>query len=327
MIALVREAYRIKDEDLKAHLEQIRIEITRQSVESIESYNFMINKLFYDKGERIKVLLPPYEEDTAYDYLMERTLNIAVDRQEAVLATRFKNEEVLPRFISRLNEMIDAGFQLDRKILQERIDFLYKIPVLVDVDDHKRIHGHWSAKTGSIHISVFEPGQGDRAKRTLYHELSHALSATSDIYGFEITVGLRRTFYDTNPVIEKLQSDFGMALNEAFTSSLQEWLLSDETPNFSRMTVAEFFKGPGDFDGTYTNERKFFVKHIGNMPIGNMTRAYFEDCTVPNIYGETNAYKDFLSTLMEYFPKGFEGLCSQYYIEQVLNKNDSVTIS
>lgn len=327
LIRQIRNVYQVDDEDLQNQLAQIRVGVAKLKSEHFEGYSFIVEKLFANKTKDIKLLVSPYEDTTPFDFLLHKTLNIGVDRNEATQATAFKNEVVVPRYISRLNELISAGFQLDPKALEERIDLLFSIPVFVDVDDYKKMNGYYNPRFGAIHISHFIPGKSEeKTKSILYHELSHLLSSISDLDAPEISVGLRRVHYSDDPTIEKRHTELGRVLNEAFTSSLQEWLFSEETPRFGRMTVAEFFKGPGDFDGSYSDEREFFAVHIGNMPIGNMTRAYFEDCKLPNKIGETRSYRDFLKTLSDYYPGGFELLSGKWAIAKDLDAQTFVSM-
>lgn len=324
----VMNAFITSDRDLEDTLAKIRIQIGAISLERIEAYTFMVEKPFVKKTKKIKLLVSPYDDTTPFDFLIHKTLNIGTDRKEAVQATTFKNEVVLPKYISRLRELVRAEFPLDSKILEERIGLLYAIPIFVDVDDYKNLNGYYNPGFGAVHISHFIPGKSEeKTESILYHELSHVLSSISDLDANEISVGLRRVFYSDDPIVEKRQTELGRALNEAFTSSLQEWLLSDKTPNFGRMTVAQFFKGPRDFGGTYIGERKFFAEIIGNMPIGNMTRAYFEDCKLLNKISETQTYKGFLGTLARYFPGGFSALAVKLEHVQSIEAQNAVMLN
>ncbi len=200
--------------------------------------------------------------------------------------TQLKNDVFLPLLRYRLQQLHDSGLPVPEHWLNPSNDLLELIQVHLDptlTKSHSE-SGYYMSYNPSIVLTkaptVFASGQVDIESSPLLHELLHYVSGISQfenqLYG-DVQVdrmGLRN-YLD--------RSNGSEILNEATTEALTRWVLSSKTPDFGTMTCKEFFDGPSDIPPrNYMLEQQTASRLLGDMPVGTLLDAYFDDSVIVN---------------------------------------------
>lgn len=256
---------------------------------------------------------------------LQRTVALTEQSRQA---TEYKNYVVIPFLEIRLSEMADAGFPVPPHIVNIRESHFAQLPVVVDYE-RAQTHGFLGKADWRFSQMVLRDTPHDDSfpsdisnLHVVVHESVHHISGISilndDWMQNKSGVGFIRDGggIDGGQFRSK-HFDVSNALNEAFTESMTRWILSNERPDFGSMTCAEFFQGPLDVPvNIYKKEQQFAANALGDMQMGILSRAFFEDQRFIELEsGPTPHWDTFISELNRRIPRGIDGLDDMHKTE------------
>lgn len=198
-------------------------------------------------------------------------------------------------YIWRLQDLIDAGFPLSQKRLDDFKSLIMKIEININTQKvaprQATIAGFY---TTELEITLFKNPCGyslEQLQYFMFHELTHLLCSLYFAGKHQRSnSGFAHSRVANQTTKNKFRTRAKTAKNEAFVDSLACWAMADRLPDFTNMLCTDFFRP--DYEPkhlTYKTHRLFCSDIFCFVPLKSMADAIFEDHRETNIPGNRAA--------------------------------------